>query len=459
MFFYSESEENNNELIIQGGSTDSYFDNVRLLLPMDSDFNDVSSNSYVPTVNGGAGIDPTEVKFGAGSGQFSGGNHISFAATPELAIGTQDFTLEMWINRNGSATSKFYIFNMGAHNPHSSYALYIQDGYLRSDIYNNGLTSSNIDTTPGQWHHIAVSRESGVMRLFVDGNLVGTNNNAGDSLGNYDIKVGGQVWGEYNDFVGGRIDDLRLTIGVARYTANFTPPTEAHPTQGGAPAVSTDPYFSNVSLLLNMDSDFSDSSTNGLTVNANGNVTIASTESKYGGASGYFDGSGDYLAINDLSAFDFGANEFTVECWINRTGYGPNTQWGDAVIMTTADPSDGRGFGIMDRGGNFAIVLSTETSSAWQQNVNTGVAVPQNEWAHVAFVRVADSIVLYLNGVNVWSTTISGALSNTDGGLRIGGRALWNQFFTGYIDDVRITKGVARYTANFTPPTEAHPTS
>ena len=219
MFFYSEPD-GQNEI---AGSTDPYFNNVSLLLSLDSNFNDSSLNNHSVTVNGNTTISSTESKFGGGSGYFGGTDYLRIPATPSLHIGLQDFTLEMWVNRNGSSTSKFYIFNIGGHGS-NSYALYIQDGYLRSDFYTNTSISANIDTVPGVWSHIATSRENGVLRTFVDGVLVSTNSGAAVSVSNSDITIGGLIWDQYYDFVGGYIDDLRLTIGVARYTANFTPP-------------------------------------------------------------------------------------------------------------------------------------------------------------------------------------------------------------------------------------------
>ena len=227
MFFYKESDGETAPAL--AGATDPSFGNVELLLPMDSDFNDVSSNSYVPTVTGGAVVTPGQAKFGAGSGQFNGSNYATFAATPELAIGTQDFTIEMWINRSGASGDRFYPFQLGGAQT-GALMFGVQYGKVELAIYPSGYTSPTVDTTPGQWHHLAATREGGTVRVFVDGNLVqtGTDNT---SIINADINVGsGPVWGQYFDTVGGYIDDLRLTIGEARYTANFVPPTEAHPT-------------------------------------------------------------------------------------------------------------------------------------------------------------------------------------------------------------------------------------
>ena len=215
--------------------TDSNFSDVALLLAMDgtngsTTFTDDSSNNYSGTVNGNSAISTTESKFGGASGYFDGtGDYVTYSSTSALTIGTQDFTIEMWINRNGASSNHFYAFQLGGAQT-GALMFGIQNGKAELAIYPTGYASANIDTTPGQWHHIAASRESGTIRIFVDGTLVKTATD-NTSIIAADINVGsGPVWGQYFDGVGGYIDDLRLTIGVARYTASFTPPTAAHPT-------------------------------------------------------------------------------------------------------------------------------------------------------------------------------------------------------------------------------------
>lgn len=209
-----------------GSPGDPSFANVQLLLPLDTDFSDASANSHTVTGNGNASI-YSGGKFG-GALELDGNDFLNVTATPELAIGTQDFTLEMWVKRNGGPNDKFYMFNVGGLQ-NGAFAFYVQNGYLEAAVYPTGYTSPTMDVAPGVWTHVAVTRESGTIRIFADGNQVhsATDNS---SIVNQDLKIGGQVWNQYNDNVGGFIDDVRLTIGEARYTANFTPPTEAHPT-------------------------------------------------------------------------------------------------------------------------------------------------------------------------------------------------------------------------------------
>lgn len=225
-----------------------------------------------------------------------------------------------------------------------------------------------------------------------------------------------------------------------------------------------DPFFSEVELLLPMDgtnasTTFTDASDNGLTVTANGNAAISTSESKFGGASAAFDGTGDYLAITHNAAIALGSDAFTIECW---------------VFPTITPTSAGTIYGKRASAGTFAgvnIVIAATTlapqlivsfnGSTWGILSTSSVALTENEWNHLAVVRNGSQWNLYVNGVSGISATTSSSVYD-DGSNATMGAAPGAAFpFTGYIDDFRITKGTngARYTAAFTPPTAPHPTS
>ena len=125
------------------------------------------------------------------------------------------------------------------------------------------------------------------------------------------VRIGaGQPYAGVLHYYGGYIDDLRITKGVARYTSDFSIPTSE--------ASSSDPYFSSTKLLLNGNgtngsTTFTDSSNSSYTVTANGNAQISTAQSKFGSASMYFDGTGDYLTVSNATASDvFGSGDFTM---------------------------------------------------------------------------------------------------------------------------------------------------
>lgn len=209
-----------------------------------------------------------------------------------------------------------------------------------------------------------------------------------------------------------------------------------------------DPYYSAVSLLLPMDgtngsTTFTDSSLNGLTVTAVGNTQISTTQSKYGGASGYFDGTGDYLSLPSNSIFAIGTTDFTVEFWIYITarkayGYVLSTQGGTNGLYISFDAA-----------GNYLRLTNDTTVYAISSTLNL------NQWYQVAVVRSNGSSKIYVDGVG--GTAVACSTIFVQSGPLIGGTASAN-YFQGYIDDLRISL-FARYVSNFTPPTAALPTT
>lgn len=203
-----------------------------------------------------------------------------------------------------------------------------------------------------------------------------------------------------------------------------------------------DPYFDSVALLLpmtgvNNSTTFTDYSPVPKPVTAFGNAKISNVQSKWGEGSGYFDGTGDYLTFPSITIAN---DNFCIETWLYKTAINPT----GAVWLSSA--GSGHRF-TLDAGGAGRIGLilngSTVTSSG------NGV-VALNQWQHVAFTRESGIIRCFVNGTLIWSVAYTL-------GFNVGliGRYSQANYYelTGYLQDLRITVGAARYTANFTPPT------
>jgi prepilin-type N-terminal cleavage/methylation domain-containing protein len=216
----------------------------------------------------------------------------------------------------------------------------------------------------------------------------------------------------------------------------------------------TDPFFSNVSLLLkfngtNGSTTFVDSK-NGFPITPVGNAQISTAQSRWDGASGLFDGNGDYLNIATNSAFDFGTGDFTVEAWVYPLGI-----LGDWFIASAAS-TGGLFFGYTNSQGPVGWGIG-RANIAW--DFLSGALTTTNTWYHLAVSRSGTNVRFFVDGVQVGATSTNSQSYNiSTGGLNIGsqGPAL---YLNGYIDELRITKGVARYTTNFTPATQAFPTN
>lgn len=228
----------------------------------------------------------------------------------------------------------------------------------------------------------------------------------------------------------------------------------------------TDTHFGNVSLLLHCDgpnnsTSFTDSSATGRAVTAVGNAKISTTQSKFGGAAAYFDGSGDKLTIGASSDLALGTGDFTIEAWFYLTGgqayarlihFGPF--WGD-------DSAFGINAKDADFPGKITFAVHRFSYISSRPCVSTS-NVALNAWNHVAVTRASGVLRLFYNGV-LESTNSSHVGIPVDAGstnyLAIGSATTTSggEDLAGYVDDVRITKGVARYTSSFTPPTVPHP--
>jgi hypothetical protein len=226
---------------------------------------------------------------------------------------------------------------------------------------------------------------------------------------------------------------------------------------GSAPLL--DAHWSSVSLLMPMDgangsTTFTD--IKGANVSVLGNAQISTAQSKFGGASAYFDGAGDALKIAVSAAFGFGSGDLTIESFVR----GDVTQTQSYPVIVGADLAWGTGAWTLQL--NHASAPGKISLYAFSKNgaILTGVTdIRDATWHHVAITRQGNTWRLFIDGVQNASATFTGALNGTTGKLAIGGGAASTEAMKGYIDDLRITKGVARYTADFSPPAIPCPTS
>lgn len=237
---------------------------------------------------------------------------------------------------------------------------------------------------------------------------------------------------------GGGIEGVRI-LPPAAVEAKFNPPT-------------TDEFFSSVSLLLHMDGDngsttFEDKSSNGFSVNVNGDAQISTAESKTSGASLRLDGAVDYINVATNSVFDFGTSDFTVECWWYWINLSPSSP----AIWSVGSDVTGMVFRIVDQ--KYYIYMANVGGYFFGPStfLSTGT------WYHTVLQRSGTDWTLWHNGVLHQTLINSSNHTSSDGGVDIGSaNAAGFPQVNGYIDEFRITKGVARYSGSFTPPTEPY---
>ena len=216
-----------------------------------------------------------------------------------------------------------------------------------------------------------------------------------------------------------------------------------------------DVYFPQTKLLLPFDgangaTTTSDLSNTNATVTFNGNSQISTAQSKFGGSSLYFNGTaGDSVTLPAGSAYRFSA-DFTVEMWFYMNAFNTYSE------LYSTWPSSGTGsleIQIRSAGGN---TIRTWYNSGSAFDSSTSLSTGQ--WYHLALTRSGTTVTYWLNGTSDGTMTLSGQMGRDDTTVKIGADGS-SYTFNGYIDDMRVTNGVARYTSTFTPPITAHLTS
>lgn len=210
-----------------------------------------------------------------------------------------------------------------------------------------------------------------------------------------------------------------------------------------------DAYYNSCSALLhfsgsNSSTTFIDNSPNAFSITSNNGAVISTAQSKFGGSSGYFDGTDDYLSIPDSSVFDFGSGDFTIEYWEYRTVstiYKP-------VISRNSNSYTPFLIGWSESGNLYTYMTSNGSSWDIAFLVSMG-ALTTNVWTHYAITRQSNTFRTFQNGTQISSFTSSAAFQSGSGAFLIG-KYSSAYYFQGYIDELRITKGVARYTGSFT---------
>jgi hypothetical protein len=356
------------------------------------------------------------------------------------ANGGTGLTVEAWIYPTNVTGSKliasYYNYNDGG--AEQGWYFRVIDGQLQAGNANGGTSRIGGSIPVNTWTHVAFVINSGSFYLYVNGVSVGSVTGVGTQ--NYDsttLVIGGiKQNGSYtNQVFNGYISNLRTT-NTAVYTGAFTPTTTPLTAVANTQLLCN---FTNAGIIDNAMMN---------NLETFGDAKISTTQSKFGGTSMYFDGTGDYLYVPSNINNALGTGDFTLECWVNATS-----------IPSDVGIFESRTNGIGATANGFTL---TAFSSSVIRIYSNGVLISSTgttyvgTWCHVAVVRSSGIWNLYINGVSQGTNSASRDLTNTDaviGAGRYASDSTPNAFFPGYIDDFRITKGYARYTSNFTPPT------
>jgi len=188
------------------------------------------------TANGNAQLDTAQQKFGTASGLFDGsGDYVDTPDHADFALGSGDFTIDFWVRRGnqGSLTRIAGQMDSTASASTVSFGLsFLADNTINfvvaeSTTLYSALSTGTI-TQDSTWHHVACLRDGNTLRIFIDGVEDGTLDVTGVTINNSANKPTIGRLGELPAYYTGHIDEFRFSVGIARWTSNFTPPTSEY---------------------------------------------------------------------------------------------------------------------------------------------------------------------------------------------------------------------------------------
>lgn len=392
-----------------------------------------------------------------GAGVFDKSGDYLVANSPSVSsIGTGDYSVEMWCYPRSfdlsSLFQRLWSFGTGLSN---DVTLNIDtSGNLVHRINDVVLLTSSSPLTKNSWNHVALTRASGTLRMFINGVAVGSTSNSTNisTQGSSPLYIGVEAGatnspGSNGDF-DGFIADLRVVKGTATRTAAYTPPTSPLSVVGGTSLLSMQTRGAARNIGFLDDSEFNH------VVTKIGNCPQGSFSpfSQEAGKWSIFKDGDSRITTPNISGYQFGTGDFCVEAFVfvpsgPATDYITNS-WG--IITQCADNgswNNGWTLATNDASGSLTIV--------WYENNTTPVtaSLPRNKWVHVAVTRSGTTIRMFIDGVLANSSTSSYNYAPSRV-LSIGGESTGSsyQFRNSYISNLRVVKGSAIYTSGFTVP-------
>ena len=432
-----------------------------LLTLQSNRFKDNSSNNFTLTAAGTPSIqafspfapaDEYSTATVGGSGYFNGTpDCLSVATNTAFNCGTGNWTIEALVYAPAQTTTapavisnKIAVYGPGtiklvySNSTANAFAFSAYDVTSLAPIFQSSVLNTN-----NTWNHVAVVRNGTALTMYRNGVSVATTTiSAGITFdfGNNGLGMGGGNWDGANSYFNGYISNARIVKGTALYTANFTPPA--------APLTA----ITNTSLLLNATNAGIYDATAKNDVTTVSTAQVSTAQSQFGGSSMLFNGTTAYLTAINTPNLQLGTGDFTIEGW---------------VYLTTGSTARGyisKGPSAATTGWELRFTSANHLRFEWTASFIAGTTtIPTNTWTHVAVVRsgtATGNVKLYVNGAlyATSSVAVTDNFNQTDP-LRIGLDRIGTSFFPGYTDEIRITKGIARYTSAFTPPTAPFPVS
>lgn len=370
---------------------------------------------------------------------FDGSDYLMIPDHPALQMQGKTWTVECWVNPTGNYANYNSIWSKRSGSTTSMQGfLAITSGYI--GFFNGTQYNSTTTLKAGAWSHCAWVYNGTQITIYVNGKqvLAPTAVTVTNQIVNFYL---GTVWtgSAGSEYLIGYLSDFRFNTGTG-YTGEFLPPN--------APLAAT------ANTVLKIDGkNFTMYDSVGDNNYENYNEAgVSGAVTKFGGGSLYFDGASDYLVYPGNYSLNFGLSAFTIEAWVYLKALPTSDAWptnfsSHMVVVGTGTASQGDGIDFII--GQTKLMIQ----SADIQYASTSVhGMSINTWYHIAVTRSGNTLAFFVNGNSIGTVAYSLSVStgtNTYVGCETGEGA----WFNGYMDDLRVTKGIARYTTAFTPPT------
>ena len=428
--------------------------NTQLIAAQSNRFLDTSTNAQAITPSGSPSVQrfspfsPTtaySTSVIGGSAYFDGtGDYLTAPSNVNLSstLLASNFTIECWI----------YVISLPNAPTIWTNSVSNSDGFSGSYVQTNGTIGTGkygvneFNTTNtiklNTWTHFALVRNSGTLYVYLNGVQDPTTGAASTYLNTSATKP--MQIGSSNQntpaALHGYISDLRV-VSSALYTASFTVNTTPLTAVSGSNLLLS---ATNAGILDNAEMN---------NLETVGNAQISTSVKKYGSGSMYFDGVSPYSYLkgnaNLSQGVAFGTGDFTVECWVYLT-----TTASDSVIIDTRPGANTANYFLFYLWTNAG---AQQPTIAWYSpnsyKLSTGGSVSANTWTHIAVTRSSGNIRSFKDGILQQTAADTITYANPGAPYPYIGAAygVGVDSFKGYVDGLRITKGNARYTANFTP--------
>jgi hypothetical protein len=387
-----------------------------------------------------------------GSGYFNGStDYVSAPNATALQLNSSLWTIEGWFYVTaGTGTDRYLLVQAnGSADANVNWLLRIKTTNVfrillllnggAANAFVDGTTTVNLNT----WYYIAATCDgtgaSANLRLWVNGNYEGGTTFNSSQVNTNTASTRVMAWPDVPTYTSGYASNVRVIKGTALYTGT------------GAITVPTSPVtaVTNTSLLLNMtNAGIYDAAVQNNLITVGDAQASTTITAKWPPTSIKFDGTGDYLTLPVNSADTFGSGNWTIEGWF----YFSSVSGFPEIFSKESLSSDGIRCVLVSSKVNLSL---SSNGTAYATTVVGGTTIATGTWYYLAFTRSANTITIYLNGTSDGTGTFTGALYETNTFWSLASRGGAGTLFNGYIQDFRVTKGIARTIAT---PTAAFPT-